>query len=97
MTDDALEFLRQRKAAYQLKFGSGDPADMVREDLAWFCHANRSCWGDDARDQARLEGRREVWLRIQQHLTMEPEELAELYGALRGPNDPDRDDENNPT
>jgi hypothetical protein len=96
MTADAIEFLRQRKAAYQIKFGGGDPADIVREDLARFCRANASTWSDDTRHHARLEGRREVWLRIQQHLTMEPEELAELYGALRGPDDPDRDGENSP-
>lgn len=89
----AVEFLRQRKAAYQLKFGSGNPADIVREDLANFCRANASTWSDDERHHARLEGRREVWLRIWQHLTMEPEELAELYGALRASADKIEGDE----
>jgi hypothetical protein len=32
-----------------------------------------------------LEGRREVWLRIQQHLNLTTEQLFQLYGGQRSP------------
>lgn len=68
-----VEPLRQRKAAYQ------SIPQAVVDDLAKFCRADISCWHSDPRIHAALEGRREVWLRIQQHRTMTPEQLAALY------------------
>lgn len=82
LNPNAVELCRQRKTAYQLKFGNDESADLVRTDLARFCRADATTWSDDARHHARLEGRREVWLRIEQHLKLEPEELARLYGAM---------------
>jgi hypothetical protein len=77
-----LDFLRQRKRAYQLTFGS--PAgQVVLEDLAKFCRANETCFHADPRLHAVAEGRREVWLRIQQHLNLTADQLAQLYA---GPN-----------
>lgn len=74
------EFLRQRKRAYQLAFGS--PAGvLVLEDLAKFCRANETCFHPDPRLHAVAEGRREVWLRIQQHLNLTPEQLVQLYSG----------------
>jgi hypothetical protein len=55
------------------------------KDLAKFCRAVDSCWDADPRVHARLEGRREVWRRIQDHLNLEPEQYMALYGALRLP------------
>ena len=80
----ALEPLRQRKAAYQIMFGNDFgrlKTNLVEQDLVRFCRAETSCFDPDPRKHAVLEGRREVWLRIQQHLTMTPEALALLYGA----------------
>lgn len=76
-----LEFLRQRKTAYHLVFRLDQPADMeVLRDLAWFCRANESCVVPGDRDRTLLlEGRREVYLRIVQHLKLTPEQLFELY------------------
>jgi hypothetical protein len=75
-----LDFLRNRKRNYQLAFGQ--PAGQeVLIDLAKFCRANETCYHDDARLHAVLEGRREVWLRIQQHLNLSSEQLATLYGG----------------
>ena len=75
-----LDFLRERKTAYQLAMRS--PAgQVVLKDLSWFCRANATCWNKDPRLNAMLEGRREVWLRIQQHLMLTPEELTELFGG----------------
>jgi hypothetical protein len=48
-------------------------------DLAEFCRANESCYHEDARRHAVLEGRREVWLRIQTHIHLTPAQLMALY------------------
>jgi len=75
-----LDFLRQRKRAYQLTFGS-PAAQEVLIDLASFCRANESTWHDDTRKADVLIGRRETWLRIQQHLNLSSEELMTLYSG----------------
>ena len=73
-----IDFLRNRKRAYQLSFGS--PAgNIVLIDLAKFCRAAEVCYAPDERRAWMLEGRREVWLRIQQHMHLSSEELFELY------------------
>lgn len=50
-------------------------------DLARFCRADQSTFHADARVHAVLEGRREVWLRIQEHLRLSDEELFTLYNG----------------
>lgn len=79
--------VHRRKQAYQLTYQTSQPANvLVLEDMARFCRANESCVvpGDD-RMTAVLEGRREVWLRIQQHLHLTEEQLMQLYaGNLAG-------------
>jgi hypothetical protein len=77
-----LDFLRARKRNYMLTFNKTQPA--VQEtliDLAKFCRANETCFHEDPRLHAVLEGRREVWLRIQQHLDLSSEQLLALYGG----------------
>ena len=70
--------IRNRKRAYQLAFGS--PAGKaVLEDLAKFCRANQSCFDADARVEAALLGRQEVWLRVMHHLNMSSEDIFKLY------------------
>jgi hypothetical protein len=73
---ETYEYLRQRKAAYQM-LGLA-----AREDLAKFCRADESCAvpGDHDRTMMLL-GRQEVWLRIRQHLEKSVEELAVLFDA----------------
>lgn len=68
-------FLQERKRAYQLAFTS--PAgEQVLKDLATFCRAKETCVVPGAPDMTNvLEGRREVYLRIQQHLELTPEQL----------------------
>lgn len=77
-----IERLRRRKTSYQLAFGSPAGKAVLR-DLAPFCRAAETTFHPmhDARVQAMLEGRRQVWLRICQHLDFTPEELAALYRA----------------
>lgn len=75
-------FLNRRKQAYQLTFQLHQPANViVMDDLARFCRANESTGHADPYIAARLDGRREVWLRIQQHLHLTEEQLMQLYSG----------------
>lgn len=47
------------------------------EDLERFCRAKQSTFHENARMHAVLEGRREVYLRIMDHVTLTIEELIE--------------------
>lgn len=82
LIDRLLIYLGHRKRAYQLTFG-GPSGKAVLEDLAVYCMACESTFNSDALTQSALSGRREVWLRIQQHLGMSAEELALLYHGAR--------------
>lgn len=73
-----LDFLRLRKRAYQFAFPDPKNSEVLK-DLAKFCRANASCFDDNDRRHAIAEGRREVWLRIQQHLNLQPDDLYEIY------------------
>jgi len=68
------------KRAYVLAFGNY-AGQAVLSDLAKFCRATRPTWSEDERHHARLEGRREVWLRITEHLNLTSEQLFALYGG----------------
>jgi hypothetical protein len=88
----AFAFIKQRKTAYQLAFTS--PAgNEVLMDLVRFCRANRSCFDGDPRIHAVLEGRREVFLRIQEHLHLTPEQLQALYDRRNILSPPTEDDD----
>jgi hypothetical protein len=66
----------QLQRAYQISF-AGSSGNTVLEDLGRFCRAEEPCWSEDQRHHARLEGRREVWLRIQAELKLPIEELLQ--------------------
>ncbi len=66
----------QLKTAYQITF-SGEGGTAVLGDLRRFCRADEPCWSEDQRHHARYEGRREVWLRIQNELNLPEEELLQ--------------------
>lgn len=75
-----MDFLRGRKRAYQLAFGT--PAgEAVLADLVAFCRGVDTTYSRDPRDHARYEGRREVLLRIQQHINIPSDKLYLLYGG----------------
>ena len=77
--DEALRVFTDAKRAYQQAFGAGAGA-AVLIDLAPFCRADESCVVMGDRDRTYvLEGRREVWLRIQDYLKLAPEELVQKY------------------
>lgn len=77
--EEMLQILDDRKRAYQLTFGT--PAGLtVLADLSVFCRARETCVVPGDRDRTYvLEGRRETFLRIQEHLELTPEELVERY------------------
>ncbi len=77
----AIEFLRGRKRAYALAFGSPAGQDVLI-DLVRFCRAVETCVVPGDRDKSlMLAGRHEVWLRIQQHMHLSSEQLYALYNA----------------
>jgi hypothetical protein len=74
--------VKDRMTAYKLVLGPDTPStQMILEDLANFCRAEKSCFNADPRVHAVLEGRREVWLRIQDHLKLNFERLWQKYGG----------------
>lgn len=72
-------FIR-RSVAYQNVFDLKSPyTHAVLKDLAKFCRAHESTFNADPRAHAILEGRREVWLRIQEYLNLNGDELFALH------------------
>jgi len=83
-TSAAIEALREfvfgRKKAYQRTFMLTNRDNVVvLDDLAKFCRANESRFHADERASIIMEGRREVWLRIQQNLQLTDEQVWKLY------------------
>lgn len=77
---DSRKYLQNRRKSYQRTFNKeSQDAIAVIADLAKFCRANESTFDPDPRIHALLEGRKEVWLRIQQHLQLTEEQLWLLY------------------
>lgn len=78
--DKLKSYIFARQQAYNLVF---DPESVhvqrVLADLARFCRANEPAFHSDPRIHATLEGRREVFLRIQKHLRLTPEQLFKTY------------------
>lgn len=74
----------RKRHAYQATFRN-PAAERVLLDLAKFCRAHESTAHPDSHIAARLDGRREVWLRIQQQLQLSPRALWELHPAARDP------------
>lgn len=76
----ALDLIRQRKQGYSHTFKDDDRfARIVLADLARFCRANETTFNADPRVDALLQGRREVFLRIAQHLDMTESELYDRF------------------
>lgn len=76
----AADALSRRQQAYKHCLGEKNVAVVtVLADLAKFCHAFETTYTDIERQSAVLEGRRQVYLRILNHLEMELETLWKLY------------------
>ena len=78
--DRARAFLFRRQTAYQTTF-AGPVGDIVLADLAKFCRARAPTFHKDPYVAAHLDGRREVFLRIQAHLNLTDEQLWKLVGG----------------
>lgn len=79
---ETLEFFRRRAGAYRTVFRGNGGSDVLA-DLGKFCCARESCVVIGDQHQTWLnEGKRLVWLRIEHHLNLNPQELAALYGAI---------------
>ncbi len=77
-------YLRDRKMAYVETFKKDSlAAQFVLEDLAKFCRAHKTTF-DPMKSHERLEGRREVFLRIAQHLELSIEDLFKLITKGEG-------------
>ncbi len=74
--EELLHDTAELQKSYHITF-SGAAGQMVVEDLRRFCRADEPCWSEDQRHHARLEGRREVWLRIQNELNLPVEDLLQ--------------------
>lgn len=78
--DRTMLFLKERSTAYRLTFTS--PAGrLVFDDLAKYCFANQSVYHEQQRMTDVAIGRHEVFLRILQHLNLDPEQLMKLYNG----------------
>lgn len=77
----AREFLMKRRTSYVRTF-DGPHAEYVLQDLAKFCRANETTFHEDPRKEGILQGRREVFLRIQHHLKLNPDDLWKLYSGI---------------
>lgn len=73
-------YVARRRTAYVKTF-DGPFSEEVLLDLSRFCRAEQSTFHPDPRVHAVLEGRREVWLRIQEHLRLSDDELFALYNG----------------
>lgn len=66
--------------AYNRVFDKASPfTHEVLRDLAKFCRAHESTFHVNPRAHAVLEGRREVWLKIERMLNLSTEELYLLH------------------
>lgn len=91
---NTIEYLHARKRSYftlitkALRKQPTTPDDtMALADLARFCRATQDCLGADERQTYILIGRRQVWLRITQHLSLTPKELFDIYSQYPPPKD----------
>lgn len=76
----AQDFVLERQQAYRQVF-QGPYGELVLADLAKFCRAHESTFHESPQAMAFQEGRREVWLRIQEHMNLDAEQLWQLFGA----------------
>jgi hypothetical protein len=81
---ELMDRFRGRKIAYCRVFDEKNQfANAVLMDLAKFCRAHDSTFHQDQRTHAVLEGRREVWLRIQNYLELDIEEIYNLLHLMK--------------
>lgn len=73
------------RRTYYLRTFDNPEGHKVLADLAKFCRANAPTFHPDPRVHAVAEGRREVWLRIANHLNLSDDQLYDIYAASTAP------------
>lgn len=73
------DILERRRQAYVSVFDTPN-GEVVIADLARFCRASESTFDPDPRIAANLDGRREVFLRVQEHIQLSQEQLYRMKG-----------------
>lgn len=86
MIKDTIEAVRRlvatRSFAYKFVLKKDERyVKLILLDLAKFCRAHESTFHADPRMHAVLEGRKEVWLRIQNFLNLSEQELFDLHSV----------------
>jgi hypothetical protein len=74
--------LWNRRYAYSAHVQGTARGDRAEGSGAILSRAQESTFHENERAHAVAEGRREVWLRIQHHLKLTPDQLWELYAGL---------------
>ena len=88
MRERAKQLLSARAKSYQRIFlAHGTDTDVVLSDLAKFCRAHESTFHLEHTMSDRLDGRREVWLRLQHFLQLTDDALWSIYGNQSLPPD----------
>ena len=82
MPETPADFIRRRKQVYH-EFFESPGGQVLLEDLMRFCRAHESTFHPNERISANMDGRREVWLRIQQHLQLDVSTLLTLYTGVK--------------
>lgn len=77
---EAHDLLARRKDDYVATFMTM-AGQRVMKDLMRFCRATETCFDPDPRIHAALEGRREVILRVINHINLEPDQLLDIYAG----------------
>jgi hypothetical protein len=81
---DRLQAILRRKGAYRDLF-KGPVSNIVLADLAHFCRAYKTTHAiGDPTGSAQLEGRRQVWLRIQEHIHASDAHIRRLIEQEQG-------------
>lgn len=65
------------KRTYRQVFSTPEGKRVLR-DLATLCHAATTTFDTDPREEARREGKRQVWLRLQNMLHVQDADLINL-------------------
>lgn len=76
------QFYHERAIAYGRTFDDKSPYVVtILEDLAKFCCVHQTTYSKDigAREMFILEGRRQVWLRLQEFMKLNADQLLEKY------------------
>lgn len=81
-------FTMRRSTAYARVFGDADvrARRIVLGDLAGFCHANNATFvinDPGGRASAQLDGKRQVWLRINGYVGLSHQEIADRIREAR--------------